>query len=94
MEDLKQINIKPSLRMCSFDIDSMYPNILKWQVLDIISSIYHNIGILKVTSCGINTLVKTIVKQNYFEYNSVIYQQMEGIAMGAPSSLILLEIFI
>jgi hypothetical protein len=45
-------------------------------------------------SCGINTLVKTIVKQNYFEYNSVIYQQMEGIAMGAPSSLILLEIFI
>jgi hypothetical protein len=51
MEDLKQVSVEPRLRMCSFDIDNMYPNIP--------NSI----------SCGINTLVKTIVEQNYFQYN-------------------------
>jgi hypothetical protein len=34
------------------------------------------------------------MEQNYFEYNAVIYQQMEGLAMGAPTSPILSEIFI
>jgi hypothetical protein len=35
MEDLK-LNVNPNSRLCSFDIDNMYPNIPKLQVIDII----------------------------------------------------------
>jgi hypothetical protein len=66
LEDVKQVSVEPRLRMCSFDIDNVCPNIPKWQILDIIINICQNMGILKSISCGINTLVKTIAEQNYF----------------------------
>jgi hypothetical protein len=51
-------------------------------------------GIAKNVSYGVNTLVKTILEQNYFTYNTVMYQQMERLAMGAPTSSIFSEVFI
>ena len=35
----------------------------------------------------------TILSQNYFQFNNDYYRQEEGLAMGAPSSAILAEIF-
>jgi hypothetical protein len=43
---------------------------------------------------GVNTLVKEVLEQNYFAHNNIIYQQMEGLAMGAPTSSIFSEAFI
>ena len=34
------------------------------------------------------------LKQNYFEFNNKIYQQLEGLAMGSPLSNIIAEIFL
>jgi hypothetical protein len=39
-------------------------------------------------------LVKTILNQNYFQHKNKINTQQEGLAMGAPTSAILAEIFI
>jgi hypothetical protein len=38
--------------------------------------------------------VKVILSQNYFQFNNELYTQNEGLAMGAPTSAILAEIFI
>ena len=38
--------------------------------------------------------LQLILKQNYFEFNSKIYQQKEGLAMGSPLSSIIAEIFL
>jgi hypothetical protein len=43
---------------------------------------------LEVTN-EIITLTEHITKQNYFEMNSKFYIQLEGLAMGAPSSAVL-----
>jgi hypothetical protein len=39
-------------------------------------------------------LVKEVLEQNYFAHNNIIYQQTEGLAMGAPTSSIFSEAFI
>jgi hypothetical protein len=37
---------------------------------------------------------ETITKQNYFTYNSKVTIQKEGLAMGAPSSGLIAEMFL
>jgi hypothetical protein len=40
------------------------------------------------------TLVKSIINQNYIQHDNQLFTQNEGLAMGAPTSAILAEIFI
>jgi hypothetical protein len=42
----------------------------------------------------IKLLTELIIKQNYFEINSKFFLQSEGLAMGAPSSALLSEIYL
>jgi hypothetical protein len=42
----------------------------------------------------IMTLAHTIIDQNYLQFNNQYYKQDNGLAMGAPTSAILTEIFI
>jgi hypothetical protein len=42
----------------------------------------------------INSLMKVILNQNYFQHEDCIFLQKEGLAMGAPTSSILSEIFL
>jgi len=39
-------------------------------------------------------LSKTIVDQNYFQFEDLTYKQNEGLAMGAPTSSILSEFYL
>jgi hypothetical protein len=35
-----------------------------------------------------------MMEQNYFQFNEEYYKQTEGLAMGAPTSAILAEVYI
>jgi hypothetical protein len=39
-------------------------------------------------------ILRIIIKQSYFHFDRQYYEQTEGLAMGAPISVILAEIFI
>jgi hypothetical protein len=39
-------------------------------------------------------MLKTILKQNYFQVNQEYYKQTDGLAMGAPTSSMLAETYI
>jgi hypothetical protein len=39
-------------------------------------------------------LTEVILKQNYFQFNHNVYTQTKGLAMGAPASSVLLEIYL
>jgi hypothetical protein len=57
----------------------------------------HGVCLLVVTSLfyrEIKLLTELIIKQNYFELNSKFYLQSQGLAMGAPSSALLSEIYL
>jgi hypothetical protein len=46
------------------------------------------------TKQGILKITQVIVEQNYFRFKDTIYVQDEGLAMGAPTSSILSEVYL
>jgi hypothetical protein len=73
----------------------MYKNIPRKEIINITNNILeNNIEIEVSTWKEIIHIMRTIIKQNYFQFDQQYYEQTEGLAMGAPISAILAEIFI
>jgi hypothetical protein len=72
----------------------MYTNIPKNEVINIIKDILEN-----NKEIGTNTqkeiihIIRTILEQNCFQVEQEYYKQSNGLAMGAPKSSILAEIY-
>ena len=95
MNDLNTIKIDENTRLCSFDIENMYTNIPKKDIMNITKNILqrnHNTNIN--TQKEIMCIMNTVLEQNYFQYEQKYYKQTDGLAMGAPTSAILAEIYI
>jgi coproporphyrinogen III oxidase-like Fe-S oxidoreductase len=72
----------------------MYTNIPTSTVVKIIRDTLTKEENPPATIQEINTVIKIILEQNYFQHNNQYYKQKEGLAMGAPSSSILSEIYL
>jgi hypothetical protein len=72
----------------------MYSNIPTQEVINIIIDVANKNEIHRDIIKEMELIRKLIIKQNYFEQNSIFYQQSEGLAMGAPSSALLSETYI
>jgi hypothetical protein len=94
MGDLKSITINKNTRLCSFDIVNVYTNIPKNDIITITKNILQNYDINIDTQKEIIQLMNTLLEQNYFQHDHKYYKQTNGLAMGAPTSAILAEIYI
>jgi hypothetical protein len=92
IEDLQEIPYDQNLKLASFDITNMYTNIPTHD-LTTINEICQNSQIDNNIREDIIKLTKTIVNQDYFQFMNDNYVQTEGLAMGAPTSAILSEIY-
>lgn len=93
-ELLKTIPVTDNTKLFSFDITNMYTNI---PIAETIKIIKQKLTANNETSKYIQQITKsiqTILNQNYFEYNNNIYKQTDGLAMGAPTSSIISEIYL
>jgi hypothetical protein len=79
--------------MCPFDIKHMYTNIPKVEVTNILKTITEN-NVSTLEQKELIDILRTILEQNYFEFNQQYYKQTEGLAMAAPTSTILAETYI
>jgi hypothetical protein len=93
-QELQQTPINPTYTFASLDITKMYSNIPVTQTKHILSNIIN----LNHTDTKINFELldwyETITQQNYFLHNDIRVTQTEGLAMGAPSSSNITEIFL
>jgi ribosomal protein S25 len=94
MHDLQKIDMQGNIKLCSFDITNMYTNIPQTELIQVINNALQNNSVHKEQKQEIITLTNTILNQNYFQHNDQQYKQTEGLAMGAPASAMLAEIFI
>jgi hypothetical protein len=78
--------------MCSFDIKDMYTNTQEMEVINIIKTVTKN-NLSTLEQKELINILRTILEQNYFEFNQQYYKQTEGLAMGAPTSAILAEMY-
>jgi hypothetical protein len=94
IHDLLDLKFEPQYRLCSFDTISMYTNI----PTDVLPNILQNIMEAQWVDTGyikhILTLVQVVLGQNYFRHENELFQQIEGLAMGAPTSSLLSEVFL
>jgi hypothetical protein len=94
INDLKNIPFDQNLRLASFDISNMYTNIPTDVLLTIAESAYNNNNVKENLKCDTLKLLKVIIDQNYSQFLGQTYVQNEGLAMGAPTSSILSEIYL
>jgi hypothetical protein len=73
----------------------MYTNIPRNSLISIINNILqYNYEIEEKTKAEIIHILKNISDQNYFQFDLEYYKQNDGLAMGAPTSAILAEVYI
>jgi hypothetical protein len=94
IEELRTIPVNTNTRVCSFDITNMCTNIPTTQIKDIIITCLNNNNVYEDVKTEISNIINIIIEQNYFQFNNKYYKQKEGLAMGAPSSAILSEIYL
>jgi hypothetical protein len=73
----------------------MYTNTPKLHTINIMTNILNlNTEINKNSQKEITHILKTVIEQNYFQFNQQYYKQTEGLVMGIPTSAILEETYI
>jgi hypothetical protein len=83
-----------NLRLASFDITNMYTNIPTGKIMPCISQICKLRDIPNDMKIEITKIVYTVLKQNYFDFDNHTFKQIDGLAMGAPTSALFSEIYI
>ena len=94
MEDLESIPISHSTKFTSLHIASMYSNVPTKEVINIIELLGTHPNVYPAITKELITVTNTIMKQNYFTFLNNWYTQNDGLAMGAPTSPILSEIYL
>ena len=94
MKDLDYIPCPPDLRLASLNISNMYTNTPTNELLDIIENTCKNNDLEPTIRQEILHLTRLVVTQNYFKLQDKTYLQKNGLAMGAPTSSALSEIYL
>jgi hypothetical protein len=80
-------------RLRSFDIENIYRIIPTKDVRNIINEILNSNNVKEIAKEEILNLLNVILEQNYIQINEQYYLQNEGLAMGAPTSTLLSEVY-
>jgi hypothetical protein len=94
MEKLSQIPYTDNLRLASFDIKDMYTNIPTHKLPNILKMLCSYHGMPYSFTQELITLMRILLKQNYFNLLNTKFLQTSGLAMGAPTSSIFSELFL
>ena len=94
MKDLTNIPYDNNIKLASFDITNMYTNIPTNDLPNIIHYLQSINYVNPSTQTEILHVCSTILNQNYFQFEDSFFIQNTGLAMGAPTSSILSEIYL
>jgi len=72
----------------------MYPSIANDELVRIVKVLCIENQLDEKTTNELIKITHTILEQNYFTFRNQCYSQNTGIAMGAPSSAILSEVYL
>ena len=94
MNDLNEIPFSQHMHLASFDMKDMYTNIPTKTLPKILNFACNQTHTPKKLQQQLTTLLRTVIKRNYFQNKDQIYKQKTGLAIGAPSSAILSELYL
>jgi hypothetical protein len=91
---LNHTPVATHFHLASLDISNLYTNIPIKETQMIFTNIPKQHLVHPQTQVELTKWYETITKQNYFSYKGNILTQKEGLAMGAPSSSLITEMFL
>ena len=94
LQKLKETPLLPHHSLASFDITNLYSKIPVTETKTILTDMFKQALITPQTQQEILRWYDVITRQNYFAHNKDIILQYDGLAMGAPSSGLIAEIFL
>ena len=97
VQKMKEKNISKDLKMISFDVAALYPSVPQEEALNLFEECLRGDENLKkktpIPAKELMLLFRTCLKKTYFVFNFKLYQQIDGLAIGASSSVFLAELF-
>ena len=94
IDKLKHTPITPNLRLASLDITNLYTNVPVKETKEILSNKLEQNNVDPKAKHELINWYNTITAQNYFTHEGNTLIQNDGLAMGAPSSGIISELFL
>jgi hypothetical protein len=94
MEELRQIPYDENIRLASFDVKNIYTNIPTSELPNILKLLCTQHGLSTTFTHELTKLTCLLLKQNYFSFQDNIFLQIQGLAMGEPTSSIFSELFL
>ena len=96
VEMIRQTTVPPSAHMCSFDIKSLFTNVPLEETIDICVNQLYNSDLQKpaLTEKSFRKLIQKVTAGVEFSFNDIMYQQVDGVAMGSPLGPVLANIFV
>ena len=94
------LNVRSNLVLVSFDVESLFTNIpLKDTISFLLDKIFIDSTIftyedVTFTCCTLETALGLCTMNQYFTFNSKIYVQMDGTAMGSPLGPVLANFYL
>jgi hypothetical protein len=94
-ESISKLQLNPGCHMVSFDVTSLYTQIPVEDAVNICADmLYENDAFLGLCKQQFCKLLSLTVKPSYFLFNSILYEQVDGLAMGSPAAPALANIFL
>ena len=90
MNDLIDIPYDHSIKFASLDVSSIPTK----DLMTTLRKLCEKNNVDERTTQDIMWIAQTLVGQNYFRFRDTIYVQNEGLAIGAPTSTILSEVYL
>ena len=93
VEDIKKVRCS-NYFMVSFDVESLFTNVPLSETIDIaVNLIFQNFPEIKITDDELRQLFIYATKETHFLFDSNMYDQIDGVAMGSPLGPALANLF-
>jgi hypothetical protein len=93
---ISKVKPKEGQYIVSFDVESLFTNVLTDETIDIIIDKIFVRGVSSfhgLTEEDLRSLLETCIKRSHFQFNGAFYDQIDGVSMGSPLGPLFANVF-